>query len=167
MYMQKIMLVPLLIASCGMLSSCDRFKSREETTVPSQYLLVNVLDKEQFDDAHIPGSIHVPYEQVEKWSVSVVDKKTPIVVYCANFMCTASVEAARLLKSLGFENVKAYEGGIVEWKHLGYPIEGPQKLEYLVQYSEPKDLEQPTDVSIVSGQELKKIWDEHFNKKLS
>jgi rhodanese-related sulfurtransferase len=37
-------------------------------------------------------------------------------------MCTASREAARDLAKKGFK-VRAYEGGIEEWKKSGFPLE--------------------------------------------
>ena len=123
-------------------------------------LVINVLDAEQFNDARIAGSINVPYEKLEEWAKENPQYKTrKVVVYCANYMCTASAEAAKLLKSLGFSEVFAYEGGIVEWKHLGYPIEGEAKQEYLQQpFEEPAHEElQTRDFAIITGQELKNL----------
>mgnify|MGYP003626742147 CR=1 FL=1 len=38
-----------------------------------------------------------------------------VVVYCANFDCPASTDAARKLDEAGFNNVYDYEGGTQDW----------------------------------------------------
>jgi rhodanese-related sulfurtransferase len=47
-----------------------------------------------------------------------------VVVYDTNPACPASYRAYYLLKSLGFTNVRRYEGGIEDWMEAGYPVEG-------------------------------------------
>ena len=51
-----------------------------------------------------------------------IDKSREVIVYCASVKCDASRRAAEMLTVLGFD-VKAYEGGIKEWKEAGLPIE--------------------------------------------
>lgn len=102
--------------------------------------VVNVLDKNYFDDAHIKGSatvesIGVPFAQLEATAKNW-DKTVPVVTYCANYQCTASGAAAKKLKELGFTDVWAYEGGTAEWYQLGqtdanYVTEGPAREGYL------------------------------------
>ena len=77
-------------------------------------VLMNVLDKEYFEDCYIPGSVNVPVEQVEKY-VQQLSKDDTIVVYCANYACTASGSVAEQLIGLGFKHVYAYEAGIAGW----------------------------------------------------
>lgn len=86
-------------------------------------VIVNVLDKEDYDKAHIKGSISIPYEEliVDGWKK--LDKGKEIITYCKNTMCSASREAAEFLGGKGF-SVKAYEGGIEEWTKAKYPAEG-------------------------------------------
>ncbi|HAU30024.1 TPA: hypothetical protein DCW54_00070 [Candidatus Dependentiae bacterium] len=102
--------------------------------------IVNVLDQELFDDAHIasgPGveSICVQFDDIEEVARSW-DKAIPVVVYCSNYFCSASREAASMLGALGFERVYAYEGGMAEWYQLFNEtdrdlITGPAQQEYL------------------------------------
>jgi rhodanese-related sulfurtransferase len=122
------------------LSGCDWFSSSAQKTTPKFYL-VNVLSKELFNDAHIEHSINAPFEQLlthaEKW-----DKKVPVVLYCSNYLCTASKEGVSMLKEKGFESVRAYEGGTAEWYQLSkkdpeYRIVGPAQQKYLVMEIEP------------------------------
>jgi rhodanese-related sulfurtransferase len=92
--------------------------------------LVNVLEKELFDDAHIPGSIHVPYQDLLKVSTTW-DKNAEIILYCSNTMCLASCEGVKQLKALGFKNVRAYEEGIAGWFQAGHNVVGKHQEEYL------------------------------------
>jgi rhodanese-related sulfurtransferase len=92
--------------------------------------LVNVLEKELFDDAHIPGSIHVPYQELIQKSSSW-DKNAEIILYCSNTMCLASGEGVKQLKALGFKNVRAYEDGIAGWFQAGHDVVGKHQEEYL------------------------------------
>lgn len=97
-------------------------------------LVINVLDREHFENCRVPGSVSVPFELmgqfIDKLEKVYSDKNAvEIVVYCSNYMCSASGEAADLLVKRGFENVKAYEGGIAEWYQHGLPYEGPCALE--------------------------------------
>jgi rhodanese-related sulfurtransferase len=123
-------------------------------------LLINVLDKEFFDDCHIKAvgtarSINVPLEQLESYAHANISKKTPVVVYCANYKCLASSEGAKMLQELGFTDVWAYEGGTAEWKNLGYPTNGPGKQPYLDDLEKAGDLPASEGVRIISAQELK------------
>lgn len=93
----------------------------------ANFTLINVLSEEQFRKEHIEGSQNVPvvspdFEKKVEWLTGARDK--PLVVYCASAECTASKEAAEKLEKAGFEKVRAYEGGMKEWKEAGYPVEG-------------------------------------------
>ncbi len=48
-------------------------------------------------------------------------KGTPIVTYC-NDGCQASAVLLLKIKRLGFQNVRAMEGGFQSWQSKGYPI---------------------------------------------
>ena len=50
-------------------------------------------------------------------------KDAQIVVYCAGPTCPQSRLAAEKLLKLGYENVRAYEGGLEEWKAAGWNTE--------------------------------------------
>jgi len=117
-------------------------------------LVINVLSPEQYKDAHIKGSINVPFDQVEAYAKKV-DKKREVVFYCANYMCSASGASAEMFKKLGFENVWAYEGGTAEWYQLGYPIDGPATEGYLKAENKKPAVEETHAYGIITAQELK------------
>ena len=116
-------------------------------------VVINVLDKEYFDDCHIKGSIHIPFVKVKEEVPKIADKDATVVLYCSNYMCSASGEAAKLLAKLGYKKAYAYEGGVAEWHQKGYPTEGPCKKGYLKgKMSAPEKQEK----YVISANDLKK-----------
>ncbi|HEY9401710.1 MAG TPA: rhodanese-like domain-containing protein [Pyrinomonadaceae bacterium] len=84
----------------------------------------NVLTDEYFNGELIPGSRRVPLERVGREAhESNLTKDAEIVVYCAGPHCPQSGYAAEKLQTLGYTNVRAYEGGLEEWKGLGREVE--------------------------------------------
>jgi rhodanese-related sulfurtransferase len=125
-------------------------------------IVVNVLDKKLYDDAHIKGSIHVDYtdlsKEAQKWN-----KDATVVVYCADYLCGASASGAQQLAALGFKDVRAYEGGMAEWHQLhqkdaSYELEGPAKMEYLSVVSKKQNVPHGSaQVKEISAQELRDL----------
>jgi peroxiredoxin/rhodanese-related sulfurtransferase len=87
----------------------------------SKLMVINVLSREQYRKQHIPGSVNIPLGEIEA-KAGKLDKNRRIVTYCYDTTCRASTEAAQLLKTLGFEDVHDYEGGIMEWKEAGRDV---------------------------------------------
>ena len=142
------------------LSSC--FWGNPASQKAKGLVLVNVLDKEHFDDCSIKGSINIPFEKVEQDAPVLIDKDSEVVVYCSNYMCGASSAARDQLINMGFKKVYAYEGGTAEWFQKGYPVQGPSKKSYLIikmQAPEKKEA-----VGVISAEDLKKKLEE--NKKI-
>ena len=84
----------------------------------------NVLTDEWFKGEMIPGSRRVPLDTVGR-EVHEKDltKDAEVIVYCGGPNCPQSRMAAEKLQTLGYKNVRAYEGGIEEWKELGHQVE--------------------------------------------
>lgn len=84
----------------------------------------NVLTDEYFKNENISGSRHVPLDKVgAEVRQAGIAKNADIVVYCAGPHCPQSRLAAEKLVKLGYDNVRAYEGGLEEWKQAGYSVE--------------------------------------------
>ena len=84
----------------------------------------NVLTDEYFGGELIPGSRRVPLDRVGREAqTSGLAKDAEVIVYCAGPHCPQSGYAAEKLQSLGYTNVRAYEGGLEEWKGLGREVE--------------------------------------------
>lgn len=105
----------------------DRETLKKDLEAEDNLTVLNVLSQKDYNKEHIVGSLNVPQEDdrfVDKVLNMVTAKDKPIVVYCASTECLASSEAAKKLESAGFTNVRAYEGGMKDWKAAGYPTEG-------------------------------------------
>lgn len=84
----------------------------------------NVLTDDYFTGEMIPGSRRVPVDQVgREVAESGMSKDTPVVVYCSGEGCPQSEAAGEKLASLGFTNVRVFEGGLDAWKAAGRGLE--------------------------------------------
>lgn len=82
------------------------------------FVLINVLPREAFREAHIRTSVNIPHEDdnfVQEVEKVAGGKDRKIVVYCAHKDCDASPTAARKLDDAGFAQVYDYEGGTRDW----------------------------------------------------
>lgn len=84
----------------------------------------NVLTTEYFGGELIPGSRWVPLDTVgREVSAQQLDKSARIVVYCSGKACPNSRDAAGKLATLGFANVRLFEGGLEAWTASGRGVE--------------------------------------------
>lgn len=168
--MKNRVLLSMVMAGLLLLVGCDWFgSSKESAQGPVKLRIISILEKKYFDDAHIVGGPGVEIINSEKEDISDLaknwDKNVFVVTYCSNYYCTASDEAAKKLKSMGFTNVKVYKGGIAEWYQMSkndssYKIEGPasgeaKKLFLDVVVANPGHAEE--GVSIITAPELQKV----------
>jgi rhodanese-related sulfurtransferase len=116
----------LCLPGCGNMQQEPKTATQKYTGL----VVVNVLDKQLFDDCHIKGSINIPCDEVARCE-TCIDKDADIVIYCSNYLCSSSDYVARKLKESGFKNVAVYAGGTAEWFQRGLPVEGPSKSKYL------------------------------------
>ncbi|XGI84380.1 rhodanese-like domain-containing protein [Halorutilales archaeon Cl-col2-1] len=94
-----------------------------------EFVLVDVLGEDHFEEEHIPGALNIPLERIASEALSRFDKDEKIVVYCADDECSASPKAAEKLEDLGFENVIDFEAGVDGWKKSGHEVESGMKTE--------------------------------------
>ena len=84
----------------------------------------NVLTDEYFHGENISGSRRVPLNRIgSEVRGTHLPPNTEIVVYCGGPNCPMSRLAAEKLIKLGYNNVRAYEGGLEEWKAAGFSID--------------------------------------------
>ncbi len=89
--------------------------------------VVDVREKNEWDEGHIPGAIHVPRGYLElRIESAVPNKSAPVVLYCAGG--TRSVLAARTLQELGYSDVRSVRGGFTAWKDAGNSFVVPRTL---------------------------------------
>jgi rhodanese-related sulfurtransferase len=84
----------------------------------------NVLTDDYFTGQLIPGSRRVPLDRVgREVGERSLPEDTEIIVYCSGRDCPQSGAAAAKLMSLGFTNVRAFEGGLQDWTEAGHRVE--------------------------------------------
>jgi rhodanese-related sulfurtransferase len=89
--------------------------------------LVEALGPMYFEEAHLPGAINIPQDQIDELAPGLLpDKDAQIVVYCASGPCKNSGIATRRLIELGYTNVRDYHEGKAEWIGAGLPTESGQ-----------------------------------------
>src|SRR3954454_7627204 len=91
-------------------------------------VIVDVRERHEFEEAHLPGAVHVPRGHLEsRIEGKVSDKSAPVVLYCASGQRSA-LAANTLQELLGYEDVASMTGGITLWKDRGYEVETPISL---------------------------------------
>jgi rhodanese-related sulfurtransferase len=89
-----------------------------------QLTLVETLPVAYFEQGHLPGAVHLHFEDVEERAASVLpDRDATIVTYCSNTACPNSRIAAEKLAKLGYTDVHRYEAGKQDWTDAGLPLE--------------------------------------------
>ena len=96
----------------------DRLDSGEEL------ILVDVREKDEWRQGHVPGALHIPRGFLEMQSGSrLPDKNAKIVTICAAGIRSAF--AAKVLLELGYSNVESANPGFNQWKDQGFPTTQP------------------------------------------
>jgi molybdopterin/thiamine biosynthesis adenylyltransferase/rhodanese-related sulfurtransferase len=93
---------------------------RERTSNGGGYALIDVREKEEYREGHLPGALSVPRGFLDiRIEEAVPDKQAPVLLYCAGG--TRSLLAGRTLKEMGYTNVVSMAGGFGAWKGAGHP----------------------------------------------
>ncbi len=89
--------------------------------------VIDVREKNEWDEGHIPGAVHVPRGYLEqRIERAVPDRDAPVLLYCAGG--TRSVFAARTMQEMGYSDVTSLRGGFTAWKDSGHRFVVPRTL---------------------------------------
>ncbi|HVM10018.1 MAG TPA: rhodanese-like domain-containing protein [Acidimicrobiales bacterium] len=106
-----------------MISQVSRDELQRQLFEDDPPVLVEALGAAYFADAHLPGAINIPVDQVDRLAPTLLpDPAADIVVYCSG-TCSNSEIAAERLVALGYQRVRVYLGGKEEWVEHGLPVE--------------------------------------------
>lgn len=147
--MKKIQFIQIIVFSLVVLLGLPACSNKKDNG--KKLLVVNVLDKELYQDCHIKGSINIPFDGIDE-GIKKYDINTEIVLYCTNYMCTTSDYVAQKMRENGFLHVVVYEAGMAEWYQKGLPVEGPAKSSYLLKQVDRKN--SSDEAHVVSTEEL-------------
>jgi len=90
-------------------------------------VLVDVREKHEWSEGHIPGALHVPRGYLElQIEEAVPDKTKTVVLYCAGGI--RSLMAGTTLQQMGYKEVISMAGGFGAWKGKGLPFVQPRTL---------------------------------------
>lgn len=81
-------------------------------------VIVDVREDSEWNEAHIPGAIHIPLGQLNK-RLSELEpyKDSPVITQCKSG--GRSAKARDVLKSAGFSKIYSMDGGIIAWDEAG------------------------------------------------
>ncbi len=97
------------------------------STQDQDFVLVDVREKNEWNEGHIPGAIHVPRGYLElQIEEAVPDKSKKVVLYCAGGV--RSLMAGNTLQQMGYEDVVSMAGGFGQWKASGYNFVQPRTM---------------------------------------
>jgi hydroxyacylglutathione hydrolase len=83
--------------------------------------ILDVRERSEWDQGHIPGSLHAPYHDIHSLPEEL-DPDRPVAAVCASGQRSAT--AASLLSRYGArEVVHVVDGGVPLWGRLGHPLE--------------------------------------------
>jgi len=83
-------------------------------------VIVDVREREEWDEGHIPGAIHLSRGMIElDIEEKVPDPETMIICHCGGG--GRSALAAESLQKMGYKKVRSMAGGFRAWKALGLP----------------------------------------------
>lgn len=122
---------PTTLPGARVISAAEA-KSLIEKGIP----VYDVRVKEEYNSAHVPGAISVPYVEGSAKEVGFdpaddqfalnrlpKDKNAAFMMYCDGTICWKSYKSAVTAIQAGWKNVYWFRGGFPEWKQAGFPIE--------------------------------------------
>jgi rhodanese-related sulfurtransferase len=84
-------------------------------------VIVDVRDKDEWDEEHIPDAIHMSRGTIElDIEEKVADTNAMIICHCGGG--GRSALAAESLQKMGYKNVRSMAAGFKAWKAAGLPI---------------------------------------------
>jgi adenylyltransferase/sulfurtransferase len=102
-------------------------EAAERLAAEPRPVVLDVREREEYEQGLIPGSIHIPRGNLETRIESrVPDRSTPVIIYCASG--TRSAYAAKTMADLGYTDVVSLAGGFSGWKQNGYDWTLPRTL---------------------------------------
>jgi rhodanese-related sulfurtransferase len=88
------------------------------------FVLLEIEPEEDYRRGHLPGALGVAPDRVAELVPDLVsDRDAEVIVYCCSRDCSNGRRAAKELESLGYTNVRSYDGGKRDWLDNGFALE--------------------------------------------
>jgi rhodanese-related sulfurtransferase len=98
------------------MNSMDTKELRERL---DEVMLIDVRQRSEWDEGHIPGAIHFEGGRVA-WEDLPFPHDKPLAIQCSSGNRSMSVSS--VLRRRGYDNVIQVEGGIIGWEKNGFEI---------------------------------------------
>lgn len=97
----------------------DTLKSKMDAE--SDLCLIDVRELYEWNEAHIPGAIHIPKDEIVERIASVApDKAKPVYLHCKAGV--RSMASAQRLAEMGYKELYSVDGGITAWALAGFSV---------------------------------------------
>jgi rhodanese-related sulfurtransferase len=84
-------------------------------------VIIDVCEPAEFNKGHIPNAVNYPVKSLEGSNKNLMKlKNKTVILACATG--SRSSKAAKILKTLGFENLHVLKGGMMSWNKENLPI---------------------------------------------
>lgn len=117
-----VMTLLVAVASVASLSSCNASDSTHtnadvavETTIDPSTVFVDVRTPEEFASGHVDGALNIPVSDINTIHEHVVDKDTPVVLYCRSG--NRAGRALKAMQNMGYTDV-VNAGGLQDARNL-------------------------------------------------
>ena len=94
--------------------TANELKEKIDDKSDDNFIIVDIRDDASYSEAHIPGAINIPLNELG-YRVFSLDKNRDIIVYC--FVGVTSEVACQILVNVGFKDVYNVKGGIKAWDY--------------------------------------------------
>lgn len=121
----KVLMLAILLIACTQESSApiisqDELLSRINSA--SAPMVIDVRSSSEFDNGHVPGAIHVDFDQYKKqFSALTLKKDQEIVLYCE--AGTRAKILGEHLQQQGYFEVRYLAGDMKAWRGAKLPVE--------------------------------------------
>lgn len=73
-----------------------------KSKLPVNPMLIDVRPVEEYEQAHIPGAVSVPFRNFEE-NMKTIPEGTPVIAYCRDRYCDFADQAVEILKKNGYK----------------------------------------------------------------
>ena len=92
-------------------------------------LFLDVRERDEWDEGHIPGAVHVPRGNLESRIEGARRRPVAHDRRLLRRAAPARRSRAKTLEELGYEDVASLAGGYTDWKRNGFPTQLPRSLD--------------------------------------